>query len=92
MWRWLVVSLALGGCRYLATPAPQVTPENPALISSGNPTDPTRQQQPAGRTCVVDCPFGSTCGPDGVCVSTTPARQRSADAGPAWLEGVGTPR
>jgi len=92
MWRSLLFALLLGGCRYLGAPPPQVGPENPALISGGDHTDPSRQMQAPDRKCIVECPLGSTCGSDGVCVSTGPAHPRSADAGPAWLEGVGTPR
>ncbi len=59
--RSLVFLFALASCRYLAPATPEVSPERPALLSSGNPSDPTRQAAMPGRACVVDCGAGQHC-------------------------------
>jgi hypothetical protein len=76
--------LLLVGCRYLAPAMPEYTAEHPALLANGPTGDPTRQAQPPGRPCVVECSVGFECdAPTATCVPVKSAGAR--DAGPAWL-------
>ncbi len=61
--RTLLVSMVLlSGCRYLSAPTPAVSPERPALLSGGNPTDPSRQPNDLPeRRCVIACGPGHHC-------------------------------
>lgn len=83
----LFFTLLASACITLSPPMPAVTAENPNLLSNGNPTDPTRQQQQVGRPCVYACKEGYACNPhSGVCepLSHTTEVDRP-DGGPAWL-------
>jgi hypothetical protein len=83
--RMLVVVMLLSGCRYLVAPTPTVSPERPALLSGGNPTDPSRQpSELPSRRCVVACGVGfhcdertAQCEPDQV--------SARGDGGVSWL-------
>lgn len=81
----VLLLISIAGCRYLAAPQPSVTPERPALLSSGGSVDPTRQ--PAGlpnNRCGIECGAGRHCDEKtATCVAdaVTPAR----DGGAPWL-------
>lgn len=81
----LVVVFSLTGCRYLRPPVAQVTPARPGLLSTNDPSDPTRTpaSMPA-RRCVVDCAPGYRCNEQTAeCEADRAAA--TADGGVGWL-------
>jgi hypothetical protein len=83
--RMLVMVMLLSGCRYLVAPTPTVSPERPALLSGGNPTDPSRQpSELPSRRCVVACGAGFHCDERAAqCVADSVGDSR--DGGVPWL-------
>ena len=84
MTRCYLLCLTLVGCRYLVPATPDVSPERPGLLSTGNSADPGRQpSQLPGRPCIIECAPGYRCNPDAVCEPDPSATRR--DAGLSWM-------
>jgi hypothetical protein len=81
---FVLLLLLISGCRYLAPAMPEVSPERPALLSSGNTTEPSRQQQQPGRPCVIDCGPGKWCNEKTAQCEVARA-EPARDAGVPWL-------
>ena len=76
----------LAGCRYLSAPTPQVAPGRDALLSGGNPADPTRQpSQLPERKCVVECGARFHCDERTARCEPDAPGEGARDGGPAWL-------
>lgn len=78
--------LGLSACRYLVAPTPSVSPSQPGLLSSGNPTEPGRQPNalPENR-CGVACGAGFHCDTGAATCVADGVKSESRDGGPAWL-------
>jgi hypothetical protein len=81
--RRVLLVMVLSSCRYLGAPMPEVTTENPGLLSNGNVADPTRQTQAPARRCVIECTPGFACNER--TASCEAVKVAARDAGPAWL-------
>jgi hypothetical protein len=80
----LLLFLLLSGCRYLTPAMPEVSAERPALLAGGDKSDPTRQQAPPGRPCLVECGPGQRCN-EKTAECEVVAKPKPEDAGIPWL-------
>jgi hypothetical protein len=82
--RCFFLCVVLCGCRYVGPVTPQVSAERPELLSTGDPTDPTRQPQLPARRCLVECGAGFRCNQRTAECEADPAFV-ARDGGVPWL-------